>query len=105
MSTNPQSQLNDQVSHAISLIGDDHILCIIANLNGRGLRFTELQKALNDINPTTLTDRLKKLEQAGLVTKKKATLEKLSVVYELTPKGQGILPIVKAFEKFAQTFL
>lgn len=87
------------------MIGDDHILCIIANLNGRSLRFNELQRALNDINPTTLADRLKRLELEGVVVKEKETIDKLSVVYALTEKGKGILPIVREFEKFAEKFL
>jgi DNA-binding HxlR family transcriptional regulator len=60
---------------------------------------------LNDINPTTLADRLKRLEMEGVVVKEKETIDKLSVVYALTEKGKGILPIVREFEKFAEKFL
>lgn len=79
------------------------MLCIIANLRGGGRRFNELQRSLG-INPTTLTDRLNRLENEGIVDKQRETLNKLSVVYELTQKGLGILPIVKEFERFAKKF-
>jgi DNA-binding HxlR family transcriptional regulator len=105
MSIQQNNKLNKEVNKAIKLIGDDHILCIIANLNGRSLRFNELQRALDNINPVTLTDRLKKLEQEKVVVKEKETIDKLSVVYGLTEKGKGILPIVREFEKFAKKFL
>jgi DNA-binding HxlR family transcriptional regulator len=103
MSTDQTNKLGAEVNHAIKVLGDDHILCIIANLRDGGLRFNELQRAL-EINPTTLTDRLTKLEQEGIVDKKKETLDKISVVYELTKKGLGILPIMNEFEKFAGKF-
>lgn len=96
--------LSQHLNKAIKMIGDDHVLCIIGNLRDGGMRFNELQRALS-INPTTLTDRLHKLESDGIVTKKKETLDKISVVYELTEKGQEILPIITAIGKFAEKHL
>lgn len=103
MSTDHKSKLTKEVNNAIKMIGDEHILCIIGNLRDNGMRFNELQRAL-EINPTTLADRLTKLEQDGIVDKKKETLDKLSVVYELTDKGNAILPIIKEISKFADRF-
>lgn len=105
MSTDKNKKLSEDVNNAIKMLGDDHILCIIGNLRDGGLRFNEIQRAINDINPTTLADRLKKLEHQGIVVRKEETLDKLSVVYELTEKGQGILPIVDEFGNFASKFL
>lgn len=93
------------MNDAIKMLGDDHILCIIGNLRDGGMRFNELQRALNGINPTTLTDRLAKLEKEGIVNRKEETVDKLSVVYELTEKGRGIIPIVNEFATFAEKFL
>lgn len=103
MSTDQKNRLSEDVNNAISLIGDEHILCIIGNLREGGMRFNELQRALG-INPTTLTDRLTKLEKAGFVDKKKETLDKMSVLYELTEKGRGITPIIDEFSRFARKF-
>ncbi len=104
MSTHGKSLLSEDLNSAIKMIGDDHVLCIIGNLREGGMRFNELQRALN-VNPTTLTDRLNKLENDGIVLKKKETLDRMSVVYELTAKGQGILPIIAEIGKFAEKFL
>lgn len=93
--------LSENLNKAIKMIGDDHVLCIIGNLREGGMRFNELQRALN-INPTTLTDRLNKLESEKIVSKKKETLDKMSVVYELTEKGLGILPIITEIGRFAE---
>lgn len=103
MSTDQKNKLGEEVNHAIKVLGDDHILCIIANLRDGGMRFNELQRVL-EINPTTLTDRLIKLEKEAIVDKRKETLDKISVVYELTKKGLSILSIVNEIEKFAKKF-
>lgn len=91
-------------SDAITLIGDAYILRIVSNLSKQGMRFNELQRAIEDICPATLTDRLKKLEHENIVSRKEETVDKLSVVYELTEKGKAILPIMKAIGKYAEKF-
>jgi DNA-binding HxlR family transcriptional regulator len=105
MSIPKNKKLTEEVNDAIKMIGDAHILCIVASLSDHGMRFNELQRAINDINPTTLADRLKKLELEKIVDRKEETLDKLSVVYELTEKGRSILPIIKEIGKFADKFL
>src|SRR5258708_944261 len=105
MSTDQNIKLPDELNNAIKLFGDDHILCIVFSLRAGGLRFNEIQRTINGINPTTLADRLEKLEQEGIVVRKEETVDKLSVVYELTEKGLGILPIINEFANFAKKFL
>jgi DNA-binding HxlR family transcriptional regulator len=68
------------------------------------MRFNELQRAINGLNPATLTSRLKKLEKDDLVMRKKETLDKISVVYRLTEKGMAIVPVIKAIGEFAEKF-
>lgn len=105
MSRDQKRKLSESVNNAIKMVGDEHILCIIGNLKDEPMRFNQLQRAIDGINPTTLADRLKKLEHDGIVTRKEETLNKLSVVYELTEKGRAILPIVNEFANFASKFL
>lgn len=99
---NPSS---NQLDLAIAMIGDAHMLCIIHHLGDKSMRFNELQRAINGLNPATLTDRLKKLESEKIVVRKEETVDKISVVYELTPKGHAILPIINEIGKFAVKYL
>lgn len=101
MSTGISAKQNE----AIKLLGDAYILEIVAQLGRKSMRFSEIQRAIKDICPATLTDRLKKLEQEGIVIRKEETVDKVSVVYELTKKGKGILPVIKEIDSFAKTFL
>lgn len=102
--SNTKNSLSIDLNQAIKKIGDDHILCIIGILRDGGLRFNEVQRAIS-INPTTLTDRLQKLEVEGILSKEKETLDKMSVVYELTEKGKALLPVLDEIDKFAKKYL
>lgn len=92
------------ISYAIRLLGDAYTLNIISHLSEKGMRFNELQRSLTDICPATLADRLKKLEQEQLLSRQEETVDKLSVLYELTEKGRGALPVIKAINNFAEKF-
>lgn len=105
MSTRTSSSLSPELNEALKLLGDTWVLSILCNLSRqKSLRFNELQRALEGISPTTLTNRLKLLEGAGMIARQEETIDKLSVVYELTSKGQAILPITSEFRKFAEKF-
>ncbi len=93
-----------EIDSAISMIAEAHMLCIINHLSEKEMRFNEIQRSIKGLNPATLSDRLKRLEKNGLILRKEETLDKVSVSYELTDKGRGILPVINEISKFAQKF-
>ncbi len=102
-----RSNLNatrQDIDNAINMIAEAHMLCVINHLSEKEMRFNELQREIGGLNPTTLSDRLKRLEKEGLVERKEETLDKVSVVYGLTPKGKAILPVINEIAKFAEKF-
>lgn len=105
MSTPTPTKITKKHLDAMKVIGDAYVLEIISQLSHKSMRFNELQRAIADICPTTLTDRLKKLEHEKIVSRKEETLDKVSVVYSLTAKGQGILPVINAIGNFADKFI
>lgn len=84
------------------ILGDAWTLLIIRNLSEGGQRFCALQRKLDNVNPVTLTSRLKKLEKLDLVERHTETIDKNSVCYELTEKGVELLPILIALESYAK---
>lgn len=92
-------------SHELKMLGDFWTLQIIQELSENEKRFSQLERDLPNINPTTLTNRLKKLEAINIIKRKEETLDKLSVVYYLTEKGQGILPVLQQIKIFADNYL
>lgn len=89
----------------LKILGDFWTLELIQALAESPLRFSELERKVKDINPATLTNRLKKLESQKLIAKQKETIDKISVVYKLTTKGEGILPILREIAQFAEKYL
>lgn len=99
------NQHDDLMHQALRIFGDAWNLLIVRGLSETAQRFNELQRNLGGISPTTLTDRLKKLESYGLIVQEKQTVDQLSVIYSLTDKGKKMLPILQAIESFSKKFL
>jgi DNA-binding HxlR family transcriptional regulator len=64
-------------------------------------RFGELQTQLVGISPKTLTDRLRKLESFGVLTRTDHGEIPLKVVYELTKAGLEVEPVLLAMATWA----
>ncbi len=86
---------------SLKLLGDFWTLRIIDALQHGGLRYCELQRHVDNLNPVTLTARLKKLEETGLVSRAEDTEDKISVSYSLTEIGSATLPILRELDKFS----
>ncbi len=101
------SNTNDQekFNQSLKVFGDIWMFSIIDVLAEVTQRFNELQRSLGPISPTVLADRLKKLEQYGLIVQEKHTIDQLSVTYKLTEKGKTILPLLKSIETFTKKYL
>ncbi|MCC7197130.1 helix-turn-helix transcriptional regulator [Candidatus Peregrinibacteria bacterium] len=87
------------------VFGDVWTLFIIRSLSDGEKRFCEIQRKVGGVNPVTLTSRLKKLEKMGFIERKKELIDKLSVSYSLTKKGEGMLPVLLAIETYAKKYL
>lgn len=87
---------------SLKLMGDFWTLRIIDALKDGHLRFCELQRLVGNVNPVTLTDRLKKLEDAGLINRTEEMEDKISVDYSLTSMGREALPVIKAINQFSK---
>lgn len=85
----------------LKLLGDYWTLRIIDALEPGALRFCELQRALDNLNPATLSSRLKKLEQTQLISRHEESAEKGAVSYYLSPLGQEALPVLEALDHFS----
>ena len=82
------------VSNFIELISKKWIIPIVLELYRQGLtdslgsmRFNEISKILGDVNPRTLSQRLKELEEKGIILREQYNEIPLRVEYSLTEKG------------------
>ena len=65
-------------------------------------RFGDLRRSLHPISPKTLTDRLRVLEEKGIITRTQYPGVPLHVEYELTERGWNLQPIFAAMWEWVQ---
>ena len=63
-------------------------------------RFTDLRTGLPDASPNVLSQRLRELEDAGIVRRRKLPPPAASRVYELTEWGPELEPVLNALGRW-----
>jgi DNA-binding HxlR family transcriptional regulator len=71
-------------------------MLVIRDLLRGTRRFSELRASLDGISPKTLTDRLRSLEEHGLVERRYHAEIPPRVEYSLTAKGEAVRPVIDA---------
>jgi DNA-binding HxlR family transcriptional regulator len=80
-------------ARALEVVGERWSLLIVRDLLPGPRRFTDLIGSLNPITPTRLTDRLRRLEAAGVVERQPAAIGN-EVWYRLTDAGRDLGPAI-----------
>lgn len=94
-----------QVFHqAIEVIGKRWTGAIVYALLMKPRRFCEFKEAIPDLSDRLLTERLKELEENGVVEREVSTGRPVQVIYRLTAKGEALQPIMKALGDWARTW-
>jgi DNA-binding HxlR family transcriptional regulator len=75
------------IAHALSLVGERWSLLVVRELLEGPKRYTDLVHGLPGIGTNILAARLRDLEDAGIVRKRKLPPPAASTVYELTEYG------------------
>ncbi|HEY7706363.1 MAG TPA: helix-turn-helix domain-containing protein [Gaiellaceae bacterium] len=78
------------VAHALELIGERWSLLVVRELLGGPKRYTDLAGALPGIGTNILANRLRDLEAAGVIEKRRLPPPAAASVYELTAYGQEL---------------
>jgi DNA-binding HxlR family transcriptional regulator len=81
-------------AHALDLVGERWALLIVRELLLGPKRFTDLRGGLPHASTNILSERLRELEQSGIVRRRKLPPPAASAVYELTEWGRELEPIV-----------
>jgi DNA-binding HxlR family transcriptional regulator len=84
------------VAHALDLVGERWTLLIIRNLFVGPKRFSDLARGLPSIGTNILTERLKALEENGLIQNRFLPPPAASSIYELTPYGRSLQDVMVA---------
>jgi DNA-binding HxlR family transcriptional regulator len=78
------------VAHALELVGERWSLLVVRELLGGPKRYTDLAGALPGIGTNILANRLKELEAAGVIEKRRLPPPAAANVYALTEYGEEL---------------
>jgi DNA-binding HxlR family transcriptional regulator/putative sterol carrier protein len=88
------------VARALDVVGERWALLVVRELVLGPKRFTDLRAGLPGASANVLAQRLRELEQAGIVAKRRLPPPAASQVYELTPRGAELEPVVFAIGRW-----
>ncbi|MFF7067010.1 winged helix-turn-helix transcriptional regulator [Streptomyces pseudovenezuelae] len=83
-------------ARALDSVGDRWTLLIVRELLSGPRRYTDLHADLPGVSTDVLASRLKDMERDGLTTRRRLPPPGAAYVYELTPRGSELLPVLQA---------
>ena len=89
------------IAHASELLGQRWALLVVRELLLGPKRFTDLRAGIPGISPNVLGQRLRMLEESGIVRRRKLPPPAAAQVYELTDWGRQLEPAVLALGRWA----
>ena len=87
-------------AHALDLVGERWALLIVRDLLFGPKRFSDLTAGLPQGSPNVLTQRLRELESAGIVRRRRLPAPASAMVYELTAWGAELEPILMGLQRW-----
>ena len=93
------------VACTADIIGSKWTAIIVHDLSEGPRRFSELERSCRGISPRTLSERLRVLERDGIVARRSNDPRARRTSYELTDKGEALLPIIEEMRKFGHVWL
>jgi len=88
---NKKIHQNCPIAKTALLLSDAWTMLIIRDLLHQNMRFCEVESSLEGISSRTLSLKLKRLEEEGIISR-------LGIYYKLTPKGKKLNKVIKAME-------
>src|SRR5215212_1688287 len=82
------------IARGLDLVGERWALLVVRELVLGPKRFTDLKKGLPNASPNVISERLRELERAGVVTRAKLPPPAASRVYKLTDWGRELEDIL-----------
>ena len=91
------------IARSLAVVGDRWTILIMRDLVRLGPRkFHDLERSLSGISPNTLSLRLKRLEEAGIVKRRFYEQHPPRAEYVLTEVGNELRPVLKALFEWGQ---
>src|SRR5579859_558925 len=102
------NHLNDTVcpvARTAEIISGKWTLLIIRDLASGVKRFNQLERSLHRISPKTLSERLRSLEEEGIILRQTFAEVPPRVEYSLTEKGHDLVYVIESMRDFGKQWL
>jgi DNA-binding HxlR family transcriptional regulator len=93
------------LAYALERVGERWTLQIIGEMIAGPRRYTDLLQGLRGISTNLLSERLKELEQQGILRRRSLPRPAASQVYELTAVGQALEQTLLELGKWGNQFV
>ena len=94
--------LPPRLAVGLALLQEKWALAIIYALLRGPVGFNALSRTAGAVNPTTLAQRLARLEDAGVIRKKIHSTMPPRTSYELTERGMALKPVIESIEQWVE---
>lgn len=88
------------IARALSAVGERWALLVVRELIFGPKRYIDLRRGLPAISENVLSQRLRELEQTGIVTRRRLGPPSSVRVYELTARGHELEPVLIALARW-----
>src|SRR6202012_4860128 len=93
------------VAMAAEILCTRWTVVLLRELMAGSTRFNELRRGVPRMSPALLSQRLRELESAGLITRRPLRGEPGILAYQLTPAGGELKPLIEAFGHWGQRWI
>jgi DNA-binding HxlR family transcriptional regulator len=88
------------VARALDAVGERWALLVVRELLFGPKRYADISRGMPGMSPNVLSQRLRELEQSGIVRRRKLGPPASIKVYELTERGQDLEPVLTALARW-----
>ena len=88
------------IARALDVVGERWALLVVRELLFGPKRFADLHRGLPGMSQNVLTQRLRDLEESGVLTRRRGLPPTTGLVYELTDHGRDLEPVLLALGRW-----
>jgi DNA-binding HxlR family transcriptional regulator len=99
------SKMCPKYESAAELLGKKWTGLIIRVLLGGPRRFKDIKEQIPEMSDKMLTDRMKELESAGILTRTVYPEMPVRIEYELTEKGRNLEEVILSIQSWGENWL
>lgn len=98
-------QMCPRYEYAVALLGKKWTGLILRILMGGPRRFSDFRSQVPELSDRLLSERLKELEDVGIVQRVVHDTRPVLIEYTLTEKGRALRQVVEAIESWAERWV